>query len=357
VKPIETNKMKRSLGLIVFTVITQLIIGQSKYVDFDQGYQFYLEGSYPQALTAFDKSISTYPEHSDSHYFKALIQARMGDYNNALIGFNKAIELSPKDGAYYGDRGVLYAMQSKMDLAIEDFKYAAKYDSLNPARHFNLAIYYFENNDCEEAILHFNNCLLVDSNHLKARFQKAICNIRLQNFEGAIEDLSYLINNFEDQSTVLNPFDYNNLLSVAYSFRGGIYGEQKEYEKSVSDYKHALKYDKNNSEIYNNLGYYILFTDEKSKSIEYLDKSIELDKNIKNLNSRSFAYYKLGNYEKAEIDAKSAIAIDDKYYESFYNLALIYNALKEIKKACDMKNKAIEFGFDNNDKLDKITCD
>lgn len=347
--------MKKRL-FYIFILICQVAFSQD-YSDFSKGYEYYLAGDFDNAIKYFNKSIDENPKHGDSYYFKALLLARTSSFDDALILFNKAIELNPDDGAYYGDRGILFANMGNADQALQDFIFAAKHDSLNPARHFNIAAFYLNQGDCEKAIPFLSKCLKVDNNHLKARFKRAICYIQILNTDLAIEDFSFIINNYENQSTSLNPYDFDELLGVAYYFRGGIYGEQKKYKNCVSDLKNAIKYNDTDAEIFNSLGYYMIFTNEIENGIKYLDKSIEMSPAVNNYNSRSFAYYKLGEYKKAEKDAIAAMNLDKENPETYYNLALIYCSTNKNKEACKMKKKAIALDLEKAKDIKIVNCD
>jgi tetratricopeptide (TPR) repeat protein len=347
--------MNKYLLLLHIFLVCHLAYGQENK-NFSRAYQYYLAGDFKMAIEYFDKSIKENPGHGDSYYFKGLLLARLGDLNKALPLFKKAIEINPSDGAYYGDRGIVFAQLGKDKDALNDFKFAAKYDSLNPARHFNLAAYYLNQGNCESAIKYLNNCLKIDSNHLKARFKRAVCFIQINQRNKAIADFTYVIQNFENQSTLLNTFDYNELLGTAYNMRGGIYGEAGEYEKCVADLKKSIVYKNNDPEIYNSLGYYMIFTDEIKNSIKFLDKSIELRQAPGNYNSRAFAYYKLGKLELAEKDALKAKELNKSYPESYYNLAIIYNSMGRFTESCDAKKTAESLGLKKAKDLEIKGC-
>ncbi len=308
------------------------------------------------AIKYFDNSIKENPAHGDSYYFKGLVLARLGKLTEALPLFKKAIEINPSDGAYYGDRGIVFAQLGRDKNALNDFEFAAKYDSLNPARYFNLAAYYLNHNNCEFAIKYLNNCLKVDSNHLKARFKRAVCFIMTNKTNEAVADLTYIIHHFEDQGSALNPLDYNELLGTTYYMRGGIYGEAREYVKCIADLRKSIAYITDDPEIYNSLGYYMIFTDEIKNSIAFLDKSIEMRSAPNNYNSRAYAYYKLGKLKLAEKDALKAKELNKSYPESYYNLALIYDSMGRYTESCTSKKTAEKLGLKKAKDLEIKGC-
>ena len=347
--------MKKHLLLIAIFLGCQLAYSQENK-SFAKGYEYYTNGDFKTAITYFDSAIRENPNLGDAYYFKGLLIARLGDYTQALPLFNKAIDINPSDGAYYGDRGIVFAQLGRDKDALKDFEFAARYDSLNPARHFNLAAYYLNQGNVVPAIRYLNRCLEVDPNHLHARFKRAICFVKTNKIENAVADLTYLIENYADQSTFLNNIDYRFLLGSAYYIRGGIYGERSEYSKCVADLKKAVIHLGEDAELYNSLGYYMIFTDEKKSSIQYLDKSIELEPTIRNYNSRAFAYFKLGDLKQAEMDALKAKGLDANYAESYYNLALIYHQMGRSAESCSAKKMAIKLGLEKAKKLEIGGC-
>ena len=347
--------MKKYLHLVILFLCFQLAHSQENK-SFAKGYEYYLSGDFSTATQYFEAAIKEDPKMGDAYYFKGLVLARQGQFTQALPLFNKAININQLDGAYYGDRGVVYAQLGRNKEALKDFEFAAKYDSLNPARHFNLAAYYLNQGNCATAIKYLNNCLEVDPDHLTARFKRAICFIKMNTREKAIADLSYVINNFVDQSTSLNPTDDKFLLGSAYLMRGGIYGEAGEFSKSVNDLKKAASYITDDAEIYNSLGYYMIFTSEIGSSIEFLDKSIEMEPTYRNYNSRAFAYYKMGKLELAEKDALQSKSLNTSNPESYYNLALIYKQMGRSSESCAAKKTAEKLGLERKKVLEIGEC-
>ncbi len=347
--------MKKHLLIAILFLACQLAYCQENN-SFAKGYKSYLNGDFETAIQYFDSAISENPNQGDPYYFKGLLMAKRGDYTQALPLFSKAIDIDSREGAYYGDRGIVFAQLGRDKDALKDFEFAAKYDSLNPARHFNLAAYYLNHGNCTNAIKYLNNCLKVDSNHLHARFKRAICLIKIGKRENAMGDLTYLINNFGDQSTVLNRSDYKFLLGSAYLIRGGISGEAGKYDDAVADLKHAISYIADDAEVYNGLGYYMAFTNEIASSIKFLDKSIELEPSYRNYNSRAFAYYKLGKLELAEKDALKAKGLNGSNAESYYNLALIYKQMGRSTESCDAKKTAERLGLEKKKALEIGAC-
>jgi len=347
--------MKKYLLISILSLVYQWAQSQENK-SFAKGYESYLSGDFTTATQYFDAAIKEDPKLGDAWYFKGLVLARQGQFTQALPLFNQAININQLDGAYYGDRGIVFAHLGRDREALKDFEFAAKYDSLNPARHFNLAAYYLNQGNCATAIKYLNNCLEVDPNHLTARFKRAICFIKTNTREKAIADLSYVIDNFVDQSTSLNPSDYKYLLGSTYLMRGGIYGEAGEYSKAVEDLKKATSYITDDAEIYNSLGYYMIFTKEIEGSIKFLDKSIELEPTYRNYNSRAFAYYRMGKLELAEKDALEAKNLNTSNPESYYNLALIYKQMGRSSESCAAKQSAEKLGLEKKKLFEIGTC-
>jgi tetratricopeptide (TPR) repeat protein len=138
--------------------------------------------------------------------------------------------------------------------------------------------------------------------------------------------------------------------------RGGIYGEQREYSKCVADLKKAISYITDDAELFNSLGYYMVLGNDSKNSLEFLDKSIALEPNPRNYNSRAFAHYKLGMLQDAEKDALKAKSLNASYPESYYNLALIYQQMGHLQESCAAKKTAEKLGSEKAKVLEIAGC-
>ncbi|KXX69479.1 tetratricopeptide repeat protein [Flammeovirga sp. SJP92] len=137
---------------------------------------------------------------------------------------------------------------------------------------------------------------------------------------------------------------YNNdkLISRAFFYKGAGHMYLGEQELAIVNLKLSYKKDNLNFDTCNFLGYLFMEIDY-SKSLFYLEKSIEIEANFK-------AYYQLGlvqsslkNYDEAITNLKKSISLNNNHMASHLMLGIIYfsqndldNAKKSIFKLVDI---------------------
>jgi serine/threonine protein kinase/tetratricopeptide (TPR) repeat protein len=85
------------------------------------------------------------------------------------------------------------------------------------------------------------------------------------------------------------------------------------------------------------------------EAVRYYTQAIEVDPDSElNFSNRSFAYYKLKEYEKAAADAESAIRLNDSFFKGFYRLGMAQMALNDFQHAMENLRKAWAMAPESN---------
>ncbi|CCW61402.1 unnamed protein product [Phytomonas sp. EM1] len=80
-----------------------------------------------------------------------------------------------------------------------------------------------------------------------------------------------------------------------------------------------------------------------TEALNFYTQAIERNPNQElNFSNRSFAHFKLGNYEASAKDAMEAIRINSNFYKSYYRLGLAQVAMGEFAMALESLKKALE---------------
>lgn len=148
---------------------------------------------------------------------------------------------------------------------------------------------------------------------------------RLHRWKEADEEL----NNAEKLST--RPEDKIYLHFV----RGAYYERQKQYENAEVEFRKILAEDPNNSMTLNYLGYMLADRGEKlPEALAMIQKAVQLDpQNYAYLDSLGWAYFKLGQYDKAEENLHSAMQRNSTEPTVHDHLGEVYEKTGRLKQA------------------------
>lgn len=116
--------------------------------------------------------------------------------------------------------------------------------------------------------------------------------------------------------------------------RGVYFYKNGEHNKAYLHFKDALKKDKTNHEIYNNLGLVLKKQKKFKEALSSYTSAISLNAGYKEAhNNLGVLYDKLGQYDEAVKAFKKAIDIDKAYKDPYFNIALTYEKMKKYKLA------------------------
>lgn len=122
-------------------------------------------------------------------------------------------------------------------------------------------------------------------------------------------------------------------------------GNAGNYEKAISEFDAALKFDKKNSEVYFNRGLAYFFLKINNMAITDFNRAIEINENyFLAYVQRGVTYYKIGNYVKAIEDFKEIIKLKPNESVGYLNLGTSYLNINKREEACINLKKAKDLG-------------
>lgn len=149
----------------------------------------------------------------------------------------------------------------------------------------------------------------------------------------------------------LNPKNKEVLNNLGYV--EATYGK---YDEAISYYKRAISIDPDFSDAKNNIGVIYLDMENWDEAVKYFQSALSSpiystpEKAYANL---GYAYYKSGDYQKAEDSVNEALILDPLFHRARYVLGLIYSgqdneeaAIAEFKKAIGIMPDYIEAHFE-----------
>ena len=218
---------------------------------------------YEEALLLCDKMEKINSDFLSIYLYRGIIFMYIEQFENAELEFTKILEKNEHINFFlprqlittYAWRSTSRMKQRKYELAKSDAKKCISiYDDDSKGYH-SLATIYHENREYEDALIVLDTMISKFPNEVEIYYMRAIINYCLQNYELSIADCKYVINNNPDE--------------IRYTFyiRGLSYIALRKYEKALLD---------------------LIKVQEKFPEENCFCYSI------------AYAYYKLGDLERAE---------------------------------------------------------
>jgi tetratricopeptide (TPR) repeat protein len=161
------------------------------------------------------------PQSAVDFLNRGLIFAQRGDFDTALEDFTEAINRDPNMTLAYLQRGkTLFARQADITDISEGFELTWVVKSRN------------KTSDDESALADFTQAIKNNPNLYTAYSYRGRLYGEIKEYDKAITDLT--------QAIRINP-NY----ARAYSSRGNIYSDKGEYDRAIADYTQAIKLDPN----------------------------------------------------------------------------------------------------------------
>ncbi len=146
---------------------------------------------------------------------------------------------------------------------------------------------------------------------------------------------------------------YTKAIELNYFSEGNVYSNLSQCYKAIGDEQSSLKvleegfakFPKSQNILIALINYYLSKNEDPSKVVSYIDKALVDDPNNASLyHAKGAIYDKINDFDNAVLAYKKAIEIDNKYYDSYYNIGvLIYNkGVKYIEEANRIPAKEIE---------------
>ncbi len=135
----------------------------------------------------------------------------------------------------------------------------------------------------------------------------------------------------------------------AYFRLGWLYSEPlANVDEALANYNHALEFNPNDAETYNNRGVIYARKSEYNEALENFARALELAPTlVETYVARGIFYYTTGDYEAALIDITHALEIKPDYAEAYRNRGIVYAGLNEYAKALADYTRVIEFTPDD----------
>ena len=315
---------------------------------------------YEEAIKQFDYVNKLEPNYSSAYSFRAESYIGLKKYNEAIddvitaLGIdqdNKAFyvlqELAdsafkqtvaklkiqkikePKEISWSYDLGVVYERAKKYPTAITYYKESMMQEPSQMVA-YRIAYCYDEMGDYDKALDYCNQAISMDSTETKYLYYKA--NI-LDNSGKSAEAIKVMSDYIS-----LNPEEY-----FPYYRRGWFKDHAGDLEGALEDYTMSITLEPSYAYGYMNRGVLYLQKGDKKAADEDFNQAIRLDSIPEDADCSFYAYYYLGNKEKAIEILNKVLEKDAK--GNYYDAACLYSIMGEKDKSISYLRKAFESGY------------
>jgi tetratricopeptide (TPR) repeat protein len=160
-------------------------------VDYRTGLAMLREGRADEAIAILMRARQSNPRDPAVPNALGLALLYKKDYTNAEKAFTESLKLDPEFGEAHNNRGVCYMEMGRLDEAERDFQAVLdgppSTDRLNA--YVNLGLLYEKKQEWVDAERQFNLALSEDGQLLRAKRERGIVRVKLENFRDALDDL------------------------------------------------------------------------------------------------------------------------------------------------------------------------
>ena len=315
---------------------------------------------YEDAIKQFDYVNKLEPSYSSAYSFRAESYIGLKKYNEAIddiitaLGIdqdNKAFfELQtladsafaqtvtklkvqklkePKEYSWSYDLGVVYERTDRYAKAIPFYKESLAIES-NKEIANRISNCYNEIGDYDKALEYCDQAIALDSTKTNYLYFKA----NILDNAGRSEEAIKVMDSYIAQ----NPEEY-----VPYYRRGWFKDHSGKTDEAIEDYTMAITLQPNDAYPYLNRGVLLLQKGDKKKADEDFKQAVRLDSVPDAPECAFYAYYYLGDMNKAIEMLDKALKKDAK--ANYYDAACLYSIMNDKDKAISYLQKALENGF------------
>ena len=281
------RKILNSLNANDLEYARKIIERDLKRLNCDDEYYFYLaliSSDMQEKKKLYTKAIEVNPDFLDAYINRGLVNNELGEYKESIKDYDKAIELDRKCALAFNNRGYTKFRQKDYEGALADYNKAI---ILNPK--FRMAL--------DNKALLFSTVCMEDDKDFSEKFYLSlgISEINEGNFTEALKDF--------DES-----LKYNKDNELVYFYKGIACHSLGKDKEAYENYSKAIKLNKIMTDAYFNRGQLLFKTNPK----EALD------------------------------DFVTAVALDSKFVDAYYSIAVIQKDLRQYEDAVKNLDKIIE---------------
>ena len=315
---------------------------------------------YEDAIKQFDYVVKLEPNYSSAYSFRAESYIGLKKYNEAIDDVISALGIDRDRKAFYElqeladsafeqtvaklkvqkikepneqswdyDLGIVYERAAKYNKAIAYYKESLEKES-NIITASRISSCYDDLGDYDKALEYCNQAIALDSVKTNYLYEKANILDNAGRTQEAIKTMSDYIANTPDEP-------------AGYYQRGWFKDHSGDIEGALEDYTMAITLQPNEAYAYLNRGVLYRLKGENAKAESDFKQVIRLDSIPEEADCSFYAYYYLGQKDKA-IEVLNTVLDKDKK-GNCYDAACLYSVMGEKEKALSYLRQSLEDGY------------
>lgn len=299
--------------------------------DYSSGYSFratsfFAQRKYDKAIDDVIKALSIDGDDKAFYFMQTLADSALTQTTTKLK-IQKVKE--PNDNRWNYYLGIVYEHVNKYNNATAYYKEALNKES-SAAIANRLANCYNELGDYEKAMSYCNQAISLDSMDMNYILLKANIEDNAGKTKDAIATMSSIIEQTPDNA-------------YGYYRRGWFKDHSGDVDGAIDDYTLSIALEPNDAYTYLNRAVLYRLKGEVSMAEEDFKQVIRLDTVPEKIECAHYAYYYLGDKEKAISIINNTLEKDDK--DNYYDAACLYSIMGDKEKSIDYLHKALELGY------------
>ena len=315
---------------------------------------------YEDAIKQFDYVVKLEPNYSSAYSFRAESYIGLKKYNEAIDDVISALGIDRDRKAFYElqeladsafeqtvaklkvqkikepneqswdyDLGIVYERAAKYNKAIAYYKESLEKES-NIITASRISSCYDDLGDYDKALEYCNQAIALDSVKTNYLYEKANILDNAGRTQEAIKTMSDYIANTPDEP-------------AGYYQRGWFKDHSGDIEGALEDYTMAITLEPNEAYAYLNRGVLYRLKGENAKAESDFKQVVRLDSIPEDAECSFYAYYYLGQKDKAIEVLNTALDKDKK--GNCYDAACLYSVMGEKEKALSYLRQSLEDGY------------
>ena len=315
---------------------------------------------YEDAIKQFDYVVKLEPNYSSAYSFRAESYIGLKKYNEAIDDVISALGIDRDRKAFYElqeladsafeqtvaklkvqkikepneqswdyDLGIVYERAAKYNKAIAYYKESLEKES-NIITASRISSCYDDLGDYDKALEYCNQAIALDSVKANYLYEKANILDNAGRTQEAIKTMSDYIANTPDEP-------------AGYYQRGWFKDHSGDIEGALEDYTMAITLQPNEAYAYLNRGILYRLKGENAKAESDFKQVVRLDSIPEDAECSFYAYYYLGQKDKAIEVLNTALDKDKK--GNCYDAACLYSVMGEKEKALSYLRQSLEDGY------------
>ncbi len=350
-KPSHKNTLKFSLIFSLLFVLFSCSNTDKQNISDKQSKNSGINKTDTLTIETISKEIRKNPENDELFYKRSKLYVKKNDIKNAINDMKIALKLDSLKPSYYIQMSGYQLLKGNSDDSKSTLERCIKIFPKNTNALLKLSNIYFYVKNYKQAFKYLNKVQQIDKHIAQTYFIKSLIYKEVKDTSNAIKNLQIAVDNqpdyyeaymllgllYAEKHDSIAVDYYKNAIKIvpksieAHYNTAFFYQENNKYKKAINEYNYILNnIDSTQQNVYYNIGYvYLIYLNEYNKAISYFSKAIKYNnKYYQAYYNKGYCYELLKQYNKAREQYKTSLNIYPNYNLSIKAL----NRLDKIQK-------------------------